>query len=119
MKIAISAFGATLDDELNPRLGRCEYFVIYDSVLGSVCSVENLGRFSTGAAGIATAKVLSDNEVEVVITGNVGPNAFTALEAAGIRVYIGALGKIKNVVQDYQDGKLTKASGPNVGPHSH
>ncbi|MEW6697899.1 MAG: NifB/NifX family molybdenum-iron cluster-binding protein [Bacillota bacterium] len=117
MRIAISASGETLESLLNPRLGRCEHFVLYNEDNSETATVENTGRFSVGAAGIATADLLSDYDVEVLITGNVGPNAFTALQAAGIKVYTGASGKIKDVLQDYKNGKLSEAKGPNVGPH--
>ena len=117
MRVAVSASGQTLLDELNPRLGRCEYFVIVDDVTNDTVAVENTGRLSTGAAGIATAKLLNNHQVAVVITGNVGPNAFTALNAAGIRVYTSAGGKIQDVLEKYRHGNLSEAGGPNVGPH--
>ncbi|SHE73982.1 NifB/NifX family molybdenum-iron cluster-binding protein [Desulforamulus putei] len=117
MRIAISASGETLEDSLNPRLGRCEYFVLYNDDTGETLAIENTGRFSVGAAGIATVGLLNDHGVDVLITGNVGPNAFTALQAAGIQVYTGASGKVRDVLQDYKDGKLNEAKGPNVGPH--
>lgn len=117
MKIAISSFGQSMQDELNPRLGRCEYFVIYDTAEGFATAIDNIGRHSTEAAGIATAKLLNDQGVEVIISGNIGPNAFTALQAAEIKVYIGVAGKVEDVVQNYQRGILTEAKAPNVGPH--
>lgn len=117
MKIAVSASGKSLEDLLNERLGRCEYFLIYDSNDDSINTLENTGRLATGAAGIATASLLSDQGIDVIITGNVGPNAFTALQAAGIQVYTSAVGKIKDVLQNYQAGKLTEIQAPNVGAH--
>ncbi|MDO7788614.1 NifB/NifX family molybdenum-iron cluster-binding protein [Desulforamulus aquiferis] len=117
MMIAISAFGKDQDNEVNPRLGRCEYFVLYDTGTGQYSAIENSGRLSPGAAGIATATLLNDQQVQVVITGNIGPNAFKGLEAAGIKVYTGASGKVKDVVERYQKGLLIEAAAPNVGPH--
>lgn len=117
MKIAVSASGKSLEDSLNQRLGRCEYFLIYDSNDNSTNVLENTGRLATGAAGIATARLLSDQGVDVIITGNVGPNAFTALQAAGIRVYTSAVEKIKDVLQSYQAGELIEIQAPNVGAH--
>ena len=117
MRVAVSASGQTQLDELNPRLGRCEYFVIVDDASGETLAIENTGRFSTGAAGIATAKLLYNHQVDVVITGNVGPNAFTALDAADIKVYTGTKGKVQDLLEQYRNGNLSKASGPNVGPH--
>ena len=90
MLIAVSAFGKNQDSEVNPRLGRCEYFVLYDTDTDKYSSIDNTGRFSQGAAGIATASLLSNQKVQVVITGDICPNAYTALEAAGVEVFTGA-----------------------------
>ncbi|GAB6157124.1 NifB/NifX family molybdenum-iron cluster-binding protein [Desulfotomaculum varum] len=117
MKIAVSSSGMSLEDNLNPRLGRCEYFVIHHEETGQYTAIENAGRFSVGAAGIATASLLNEQGVDVLITGNVGPNAFTALQAAGIKVFTGATGSVQDALQDYRAGKLSEAAGPNVGPH--
>ncbi|CCO07454.1 NifB/NifX family molybdenum-iron cluster-binding protein [Desulforamulus hydrothermalis] len=117
MKIAVSSSGMNLEDALNPRLGRCEYFIIHQEETGHYTAIENTGRFAVGAAGIATAGLLNEQGVDVLITGLVGPNAFTALQAAGIRVFIGATGSVQQALQDYRAGKLSEAAGPNVGPH--
>ncbi len=113
MLIAVSAFGKNPDSEVNPRLGMCEYFVLYDSGTGEYSAIENSGRFSPGAAGIATASLLNKHRVQAVITGNVGPNAFTALKAAGIKVYTGASGKVKDMTERCQKGLLTEAASAN------
>lgn len=117
MKVAISASGKTLDSEVNPRLGRCEYFIVYNMATGEQSVIENTGRFSQGSAGIATAKLLNDQQVDAVITGNVGPNALSALAAAGIVMYTGATGKVSEMVEKFKLGQLTEAKFPNVGPH--
>ncbi|AQS58740.1 NifB/NifX family molybdenum-iron cluster-binding protein [Desulforamulus ferrireducens] len=117
MRVAVSASGQTLSEQLNPRLGRCEYFVIVDDVTNDTIAVENTGRLSTGAAGIATANLLNNHQVDVVITGKVGPNAFTALQAAGIKVYSSTGGTIEDVLKKYRQGNLSEAGGPNVGLH--
>jgi len=116
MRIAISASGKTLDSEVNPRLGRCEYFVIYNNESGETTAVENTGRHSVGAAGIATTKILNDLNVDAVLTGNVGPNAYTALEAAGITIYTGASGKVKDTIEQFRQNKLVEAKCASVGP---
>ena len=58
-----------------------------------------------------------DNNTEVVITGNCGPNAFQVLSAAGIKVATGVYGKVRDTVQVYKDGKLQPTSQPNVPGH--
>lgn len=113
MKVAVSAAGQDLESQVNPRLGRCEYFVVYDPDSGDVSHVENTGVNATGAAGIATAGLLSDLDVDILVTGMVGPNAFAALQAGGIKIYTGASGKVKDAIEMYRKGKLTESKGAN------
>jgi len=55
--------------------------------------------------------------VEAVITGNCGPNAFRTLNAAGIKVYTGASGMVKDAVEGYKRGEFDSSQGPSVGEH--
>jgi len=41
MKIAVSATGLTLDAEVDPRFGRCQYFVIVDPETMEFEALEN------------------------------------------------------------------------------
>ena len=117
MKIAVSASGPTLDAEVDPRFGRCQYFVIIDPDSMGFEAVENGADLAGGGAGIATAQMIADRGVEAVLTGNCGPNAFQVLSAAGIKVVTGVSGKVQDAVQDYKDGSLQPTSQPNVPDH--
>ena len=70
-----------------------------------------------GGAGIATAQEIADKGIEVVLTGNCGPNAFQVLSAAGIKVVTGVSGKVRDTAQDYKAGSLQPTSHPNVPGH--
>jgi len=117
MKIAIGSTGKTLEDNVDVRFGRCPYFLIVeieDKEIKDVKSIENTAAMQPGGAGITAAQVVADEKVEAVITVNMGPRAFDVFVQLGIRVYQGS-GKIKNVVQQFIDGKLTEISTP-TGP---
>lgn len=114
MKIAISATGQTVDSMLDKRFGRCQYFVIQDTETGEVETVENKGLISEGGAGIAASQQLIDEGVSVIITGNLGPNAFELIEKSGIDAYKCEEMIIRDVLKKYGSDELSKIqkSGP-------
>ncbi len=117
MKIAISSQGNTLDSEVDPRFGRCAYFIIVDPDTMEWEALSNEAAQMGGGAGVKAAQLAADKGAEVLITGNCGPNAFQSLRAAQIRVFIGASGRIRDVIDHFQKGQLTEITEPSVGPH--
>jgi len=87
MKIAISSNGNNNESLLDMRFGRCEYFQIHDTENKEVKIIENKGAIASGGAGIAAANQLLDENVHVIITGSLGPNAFEIIEKAEIKAY--------------------------------
>ena len=118
MKIAISATGPALDAQVDPRFGRCRYFVIVDLETTQFEALENSGAMGSGGVGISAAQMIAGKGVEAVITGNCGPNAHQALSAAEIKVITGVTGNIRDAIEDYKSGKLQASSQPNVSAHS-
>ena len=117
MKIAISATGPTLDAEVDPRFGRCQYFIIADPQTMEFEALENSSAMASGGAGISTAQMIASKGVGAVLTGNCGPNAYQVLSAAGIQVITGVSGKINNAIQGYKSGQFQASSQPNVADH--
>ena len=119
MKIAISSTGKTLDDEIDVRFGRCPYFVIIEidekeKKIKNVKAIENTAAGQFGGAGITASQLVANEKVDAVITTNLGPRAFQVLSQLGIEIYQGQ-GKIKDVIQEFMEGKLKKieqATGP-------
>ncbi len=117
MKIAVSASGASLDADIDPRFGRCQHFIIIDPETMEFEAVNNSGALAGGGAGISTAQTIASKGVQAVLTGNCGPNAFEVLSAAGIKVATGVSGKVQEAVRDYKAGKYQASSQPNVPGH--
>jgi predicted Fe-Mo cluster-binding NifX family protein len=117
MKIAVTSNAPDLDADIDPRFGRCRYFIIIDPETMEFETLENSGAAASGGAGIATAQGLVGKGIEAVLTGNCGPNAYYALEAAGIKLITGVTGKVRDAVNDFKSGKLKASSQPNVAPH--
>jgi predicted Fe-Mo cluster-binding NifX family protein len=117
MKIAITATGNSLDAEVDPRLGRCQYFIIADPQTMEFEAVDNSSAMAAGGAGIAAAQMIAAKGVEAILTGNCGPNAHQVLSSAGIQVITGVSGKVKDAIEGYRDGKFKTSSQPNVSDH--
>ena len=116
MKIGISSTGADLDAQIDPRFGRCSYFLVVDSETMSFESISNESAMASGGAGIQAAQTVVKAGVQLIITGNVGPNAFQTLSAAGIKVFTGS-GSVKEAVEQYKKGKLKEIETASVGSH--
>lgn len=117
MKLAISAQGNDLHAPVDPRMGRCQQFLLVNSDTLEYEVLQNPNVGAAGGAGIQTAQLLASHEVNSVITGNCGPNAFATLQAAGIPVYIGAAGTVQQAIEQYKQGQLQAAAAPNVAGH--
>ena len=106
-KVCISSVGEALDSQIDPRFGRCKYFLIVDAETKKFEVFPNEGVSVKKGAGISAAQIVVNKGVKIVITGNVGPNAFTVLKQAEIKIYSGALGKTcKQAIEDFKRGKL-------------
>ncbi|HHY47276.1 MAG TPA: dinitrogenase iron-molybdenum cofactor biosynthesis protein [Firmicutes bacterium] len=118
MKVAITAQGPDFDSPLDPRFGRCRYFIIGDPEGGHFESLVNQAATASGGAGPESAQFLADKHVEAVITGNVGPNAMRALRMAGIKVYAAGSGTVREALESYKKGELVALSIATVSSHS-
>jgi len=118
MKICITSEGGSLDSKVDPRFGRCQHFIIVDPDTLEFEAVVNPNIESMGGAGIQSAQLVASKKVKAVVTGNVGPNAFQTLQAAGIEIFTGASGTVKEAIEKYKKGEFKAVSGPSVGSHS-
>ena len=117
MKIAVTATGPDLNSPVDPRFGRCQYFVIVDTDTMEVTPLQNEAMMAGGGAGIQAAQFISDKGVNGVITGNVGPNAWSGLSAAGITIYQFAQGTVGEAIDLLKQGKLQPVSSSSVPSH--
>jgi len=117
MKIAVSSTGPSLDADIDPRFGRCQHFIIVDPQTQDFEAIENTNIAASGGAGIASAQTVAGKEVEAVLTGNCGPNAYQTLSAAGIQVITGVTGTVRDAVDLYNKGQLQPDKQPSVGAH--
>jgi len=110
MKIAISSIGKSLSDNVADVFGRCPYFIIAEienQKIERTETIKNENESQMGGAGISTAQLMAEKNVNAVITKNMGPRALDALKQLNIEIYSGS-GVIKEVLQEFIEGKLEK-----------
>jgi predicted Fe-Mo cluster-binding NifX family protein len=118
MKICVSSQGNTLDSQVDPRFGRCLYFLVVDTDTLEYEAIKNPNIDAMGGAGIQSGQLVAGRQVKAVITGNVGPNAFQTLKTAGIEIITGISGSVKKAIEKYKKGDLSVAQGPSTAAHS-
>ncbi|MBF0103518.1 MAG: NifB/NifX family molybdenum-iron cluster-binding protein [Desulfobacterales bacterium] len=118
MKIAVTSQGKNLESSVDPRFGRAAYFVVVDSETLDFEVLDNSSNVNAfKGAGIQAASMISDKGAEVLLTGYCGPNAFTTLKAAKIKIVNDVAGTIREAVKNFNDGKYVYAESANAEGH--
>jgi predicted Fe-Mo cluster-binding NifX family protein len=107
MKIAIPASEKSIASQVNPRFGRCPFFLVFENNQGQFEVLDNSAGQAVRGAGISSAQMLVDNRVEAVIAANIGPNAENALKSANIKIYLADTSlSIEQVLKQFKENKL-------------
>lgn len=107
MKICVSAMGGAMEAKVSERFGRAPYFLIVDSETMKFEPVSNSAVGAQGGAGPEAVRQIAAAGAQVALTGELGPNAKTALEAAGIKGVTGLKGDktVRQAVEEYLRSK--------------
>ena len=114
MKIAISATGKGLDNNIYTKFERCNFFLILDTEKNTLLSLENKTKDRPREIGGTIGQLIANEGVDTVIVSDIGPSAFEVFKQHGIKIYR-AKGIVEDVVQHLKEGKLveiTKATVP-------
>jgi predicted Fe-Mo cluster-binding NifX family protein len=112
MQICITSTGPTLESQLDPRFGRCPWFLFVDTDNGSLEAVENPNVDLSSGAGTQSAQLVADRNVAAVLTGHCGPKAQQVLEAAGTKILTGCEGTVRDVVERFRLEGAAEAGPP-------
>jgi predicted Fe-Mo cluster-binding NifX family protein len=117
-KIAISASDQSLEAKVDPRFGQASYFLLVNPETMEYEAVANRQNLqAVQGAGIQAATLVARYRPAALLTGSCGPKAYRTLLTAGVPVYLGVAGSVREVVQQFRAGKLTVARGPNALSH--
>jgi predicted Fe-Mo cluster-binding NifX family protein len=117
MKVAVTTSGNDLSGPVTPHFGRCPQYLVVDTETMEFEVLQNTAVGSAHGAGIAAAQLVASKGVKAVLTGNVGPNAYSALSASGIMIVTGVSGTVGDAVKRFNSGGYQSTSGPSVGGH--
>ena len=118
MKIAITSQGKELSSEMDLRFGRAKFLLVVDTETDSFEVHDNSMNLNAAqGAGIQTGQNIANLDVEAVITGNVGPNAFKTLNAADVKIFLAAEQTVAEATDSFKAGKLKEVDQANVEGH--
>ncbi|MEN6440194.1 MAG: NifB/NifX family molybdenum-iron cluster-binding protein [Syntrophobacter sp.] len=114
-KIAITSEGPSLEDQMDSRFGRAAGFVVIDMDTMSSHYIENgQSQIMAQGAGIQAAQLIAKAGAGWVLTGYVGPKAFQALSAVGIKVVQDLRDiTVGEALERFKSGGLKIAQAPN------
>jgi len=118
MKVIVSARNNDLDSEVDPRFGRGACFLLIDLESEDFETIDNAsGAGAAQGAGVLAAQKVAASGAKAVLTGHCGPKAYNLLDEAGIAVYTGVEGTVRDAVARFRAGEFESAGNPDVDSH--
>ena len=118
MKIAVTATSTDISSALDLRFGRARYFIVVDTETNEAVAHDNSQNLNAAqGAGIQSAETVVRLGAEAVVSGNVGPKAFRALKAAGVKMFLAHEGTVAEAISKFKAGELKEAASANVEGH--
>ncbi len=117
MKVAVTSYDKDITGRIDRSFGRAKWFVVVDTENDTVEDHSNMQNVNTAqGAGIQAAQNISNLGVDVILTGNVGPNAFRTLSAASIKIFV--VGKnvetVEEAIAEWKAGRLQEVNEATI-----
>jgi predicted Fe-Mo cluster-binding NifX family protein len=118
MKIILTATSPSIDSKVDMRFGRGAYLIVVDPDTLEWQAHPNSGVGAMGGAGTLAAQFAANQKAGAVISGDFGPNAYNALQAAGIAMYLfGASTTVKEAIEHFKERQLERVDAPTGQGH--
>jgi predicted Fe-Mo cluster-binding NifX family protein len=110
MKLIISVQNPSLESHVDNRFGRSPWLILFNTETNQWEAFQNPGASQSGGAGVAAAQFVVDQKADVVISGDFGPNAARAFQAAKIemRLFTEITATAQEAVDHFKNNKLPK-----------
>lgn len=113
MKVAVPSMGDRgLDELVGEHFGRVPTYTVVDMDTNEVKVVINTSEHMGGSG--YPPEIIAKAGVDVMICRGLGRRAIMMFEDMGIRVYVGAMGAVKDAILQFQDGILEEATDENA-----
>jgi predicted Fe-Mo cluster-binding NifX family protein len=114
MKIVVPSMKpGGLDADVSAHFGHCEVFTLVE-LEGKKVKKASLLENPKENDCMVPVELMVKRGVKTVLIGGIGRNPLLGMQNAGIDVYIGASGKVKDAISDYQQGVLRLANADDV-----
>jgi predicted DNA-binding protein (UPF0251 family)/predicted Fe-Mo cluster-binding NifX family protein len=118
MKVAVTSVDGSMNGMVDERFGRSRKLVVYDRENKAHTVIDNSTNMGAAqGAGIQSAQNVVNSGASAVISGHLGPNAFKVLQTAGVDIYAVSGKTVGEAIRAYEEGGLTKLTGPDVQGH--
>jgi len=107
MKVCVPSYRGGLDDYVCEHFGKAETFTIYDMETGEVKVVRNTTEHFGGVG--YPPELIKSAGADVVICSGMGARAIAMFKSFGIKVYMGARGRVRDAIEQFRTGKLVEA----------
>ncbi len=113
MKVSVPCMGkGGSDDAVSQHFGRAPAYTVFDTETGEYSVV-----MKNGSEG--PADLMAGAGVNVMLCGGIGQGAIVMLQQRGIDVFLGASGTIKDAIDAWESGSLSKNKNGNCDSHEH
>ncbi|MFO7445592.1 MAG: NifB/NifX family molybdenum-iron cluster-binding protein [Ignavibacteriaceae bacterium] len=106
-RIAITIKKPDKNPVVSGVFGRCSFFLIYDQELLTERIISNPFSSELGA-GIQSARLLIENDVDIVITNQIGSNPLRLLKSVKVKIYRCNERTAGQAIQLFNEGKLSE-----------
>jgi predicted Fe-Mo cluster-binding NifX family protein len=102
MNIAIPSEGQKLTSLISSTLGKAPFIIIYNNQTTGFQSFANLGFNLQDGSGLQAAEIITKNNVDVLLTKEIGRKAYSVLMKEHIDVHLlKSGGTIKSVINKF------------------
>ncbi len=117
MKLIITSQGTDPADQVDPRFGRAKYFILFDTDSEKFKVLDNTDQVEAAqGAGVQAAQNVVNSGAEILLTGHCGPKAFKVLSTAGVKIYSGVEGTVREAAQAWGRDELKLLGDPDGTP---